>query len=49
MSVRLLPHKGVGHYEYKGSITIEDLAGGRLRPNPLNASWIKGEEEISEP
>ena len=46
LSVRLLPHKGAGHYsEYKESITSEDLAGGRLRPNKLNASWIGGERQ----
>ena len=42
LSVRLLPHKGVGHYEYRESITSDDLAKGRLRPNTLNASWIEG-------
>ena len=42
LSVRLLPHKGVGHYEYRESITSEDLVRGRLRPNALNASWIEG-------
>ena len=46
LSVRLLPHTGVGHYsEYKESITSEDLARGRLRPNKLNASWIGGERQ----
>ena len=47
LSVHLLPHTGVGHYtdytKYKERITSEDLAGGRLRPNNLNASWIEGE------
>ena len=47
LSVRLLPHKGVGHYnEYRESITSEDLVKGRLRPNTLNASWIEGERMI---
>ena len=46
LSVRLLPHTGVGHYsEYKESITSEDLARGRLRPSKLNASWIGGETQ----
>ena len=44
LSVHMLGSTGVGHYtEYKERITSEDLAGGRLRPNNLNAFWIEGE------
>ena len=42
LAVRLIPPHNAYH-DLKTGVTSEDIVGGHLSPNNINASWITGE------